>query len=285
MTLYQRGLPYWRDWLSLGRISNLPTVWSNVLAGTLLAGGQPGWGLAGVLPAASLLYEAGMLLNDYCDRRIDARLRPERPIPAGRIPARTVLAVGSGMLLAGLSLLALQGWPALLAGLALAAAIVGYDLHHKGVAWSPWLMGGCRALLYAVAGFAAVAAPEARLAWAAAALLAYVAGLSYAAKQENLACFRAGWPLALLAAPLAYAAAHASLAALPYLALLLAWQGRCLWLLQRRRDIRRAVEGFIAGIALLDALFIATTTAPAFAPAALAAFALCHFWQRRVAGT
>lgn len=273
----------WRDWLSLGRISNLPTVWSNVLAGTLLAGGRLSWSLAGVLLAASLLYEAGMLFNDYCDRRIDAQLRPERPIPSGRIPARTVLAVGGGMLLAGLSLLAPQGWPALLAGLALAAAIVGYDLHHKGVAWSPWLMGACRALLYATAGLAA-AAPEPRLAWAAAALLAYVAGLSYAAKQENLASFQASWPLALLAAPLSYAAAHPSLAVLPYLALFLAWQGRCLWLLQRRRDIRRAVEGFIAGIALLDALFIAST-APHIAPAALAAFALCHFWQRRVAGT
>jgi len=48
----------WLVWLRLGRISNLPTVWSNVLAGTLLAGAQPDVNTGLVLLAASLLYEA-----------------------------------------------------------------------------------------------------------------------------------------------------------------------------------------------------------------------------------
>ena len=49
--------------LKLGRVSNLPTVWSNVLAGTVLAGGEP-WPPATlvVMLAVSLLYIGGMCL-------------------------------------------------------------------------------------------------------------------------------------------------------------------------------------------------------------------------------
>ena len=55
--------------LRLGRISNLPTVWTNVLAGALLAGG----GLADVrvpllMLALSMFYLGGMFLNDAFDR-------------------------------------------------------------------------------------------------------------------------------------------------------------------------------------------------------------------------
>ena len=71
--------------LRLGRVSNLPTVWTNVLAATVLAGGA--WQNARtalVLVAMSLFYVGGMYLNDYFDRAIDARERPDRPIPGGR---------------------------------------------------------------------------------------------------------------------------------------------------------------------------------------------------------
>ena len=58
-------------------MSNLPTVWTNVLAATVLAGGA--WQntrTAIVLVAMSLFYVGGMYLNDYFDRAIDARERP-----------------------------------------------------------------------------------------------------------------------------------------------------------------------------------------------------------------
>ena len=81
--------------LRLGRVSNLPTVWTNVLAGVALAGASP-WQWA-VLPAAlglSLAYLGGMYLNDAFDSAIDARERPSRPIPSGAIDANTVFALG-----------------------------------------------------------------------------------------------------------------------------------------------------------------------------------------------
>lgn len=277
----------WRDWLLLGRISNLPTVWSNVVAGTLLAGGAIEGRVVFVLVAASLLYEGGMLLNDAFDRDVDARERPERPIPSGRIAARTVFTAGFGMIAVGWLILSQAGAGAATAGAALAACVVAYDAHHKGVKWSPWLMGTCRALLYVAAGLAATTAPDPRLPVAALTLAAYVAGLSFAAKQENLAAFRGSWPLLLVALPLPCMVAWITASAVPFLLGFVAWTGWMLGflLIAEYRDVRRAVSGLIAGIALVDAVFAAEAGSLGGALAATAGFALTHLWQRRVPGT
>src|ERR1700752_804849 len=112
----------WATLLKLGRVSNLPTVWTNTLAGALVAGGS--WQdarLAIAVLAMSLFYEGGMFLNDYFDREIDARERPERPIPSFEIAPGAVAAIGSGLIAAGLLLLATLGLEALGLGLLLAA--------------------------------------------------------------------------------------------------------------------------------------------------------------------
>ena len=59
----------WKVALELGRVSNLPTVWTNTIAGVALAGTSPAdsrvpW----LLLALSLCYVAGMFLNDAFDR-------------------------------------------------------------------------------------------------------------------------------------------------------------------------------------------------------------------------
>ena len=96
--------------LRLGRVSNLPTIWSNTLAGTVMAGGEP-WRFSTLLAAVgiSLLYVAGMYLNDAFDRDVDARERPDRPIPAGLVAADTVFAIGFGLMLAGLGFILWAG--------------------------------------------------------------------------------------------------------------------------------------------------------------------------------
>ena len=90
--------PKLRGWLILTRGSNLPTVWSNVIAGWLLAQGlrlhPPGSEYAGQAPdplgwggllllllGVSLTYVGGMILNDAFDARWDAERRSTRPIP------------------------------------------------------------------------------------------------------------------------------------------------------------------------------------------------------------
>src|SRR5258706_8806001 len=119
--------------LRLGRVSNLPTVWTNVLAGAMLGGGdwQPER-LAAMLVTMSLCYVGGMYLNDYFDRAIDARERPERPIPSKLIPASAVALIGYGLVSAGAIATASMGPTAAAAAAALAISIVAYDLHHKG---------------------------------------------------------------------------------------------------------------------------------------------------------
>jgi len=81
--------------LTLGRVSNLPTVWTNTLAGALLAGARDlGAEFALVVLAFSLFYTGGMFLNDAFDAPWDARERPERPIPSGAAGAREVFLWG-----------------------------------------------------------------------------------------------------------------------------------------------------------------------------------------------
>jgi 4-hydroxybenzoate polyprenyltransferase len=149
--------PAMRTALKLGRVSNLPTVWTNVLAGVVLNGAAPSFAL--VVPlgiAISLLYVAGMYLNDAFDRRWDAEHRPERPIPAGEVSARTVFVAGFGMMAAGLVTLLVSpgGTRAFVGGAVLAALIVLYDVSHKKNPFGPLLMGLCRVAVYVTAALA-----------------------------------------------------------------------------------------------------------------------------------
>src|SRR5215469_15374724 len=76
--------------LVLGRVSNLPTVWSNCLAAWLLGGAGPRPRFFCLTLGATLLYTAGMFLNDAFDAGFDRQYRPERPIPSGLISRPTV---------------------------------------------------------------------------------------------------------------------------------------------------------------------------------------------------
>ncbi|MDH4172405.1 MAG: UbiA family prenyltransferase [Betaproteobacteria bacterium] len=276
--------------LRLGRVSNLPTVWTNVLAGVVLAGaGGFGAELALLLAAFTLFYTGGMFLNDAFDAGVDARERPERPIPAGAVGAREVFAWGFGQMAAGVALLAVIGVAPALAGLTLAAAITYYDWNHKTNPLSPVVMGLCRVFIYLGAGLAYTLALPDALWIGAALLLCYLIGLTYVAKQENLARVENLWPLLFLAAPAAYGAwlAAAHFAVAPFWLLFTGWMLVALWFLRRRRkgDIPRAVVSLIAGISLLDALLIAGAGSPALAVLALAGFGVTLFFQRYISGT
>ena len=282
----------------LGRVSNLPTVWTNTLAGVVLAGGES-WTLTTLLVAIglSLLYVSGMYLNDAFDREIDAKERPERPIPAGLVSPDTVFFVGFCLMLAGLAFTlwgttvsAATPWPGMLAALVLAGTILVYDWHHKGNALSPFFMGLCRVLAYITAGHAAVQTPSSGLIVAALASLSYLIGLTYIAKLESLDRIEGLWPLLFLLAPIIYGFAHlrhGDLATILLLVALAAWIVAALYLLRRRAkgDVARAVVGLIAGIALVDALFLAAAGAVATSVFAVACFALTLALQRWVSGT
>lgn len=284
--------------LELGRVSNLPTVWTNTLAGVVLAGGGIGDArLPWLLVALSSCYVAGMFLNDAFDREFDARHRPDRPIAAGQVTARTVFTAGFALLATGVLLLGWTGYGfengtgvrPLLAGLALAAAIVFYDWHHKQNPLSPVVMGLCRMLVYVAAAYAISPDPPVRVFLAGALLLSYLVGLTYLAKQEHLDRVGSLWPLVFLALPLAWGAAQVMgdpAAAVPWL-LLVAWLLYALSTLRRRRpgDVPRAVGSLLAGICLWDGLVMSVAGQPWLAALALVAFLLTLLMQRFVAPT
>ena len=287
----------WSVALKLGRVSNLPTVWTNLLAALVLAGGTVLEAASLVLLAAlSLFYVGGMYLNDAFDAEIDAKERPERPIPSGQVKRETVFMLGFGMLALGIGMVAGVGsfggaggiWPAA-GALGLAAAIVFYNWHHKGNPLSPLVMGLCRVLVYVTAGLTVAAALPAGLLIGAALLLCYLIGLTYVAKQENLGQVKNLWPLLFLAAPVAYGAAliPETPAAAAYWLVFVAWMLVALNFVRRRGpgDIPRAVVSLIAGISLLDALLVAAAGAPALALLGVAGFAVTLFLQRYVSGT
>jgi 4-hydroxybenzoate polyprenyltransferase len=84
---------------TVGRVSNLPTVWTNILAAAILAGAsfdEPRLMLwAGTLLALSLMYLGGMFLNDGFDVEWDKQNNNPRPIVTGDISLKTVMTVGT----------------------------------------------------------------------------------------------------------------------------------------------------------------------------------------------
>lgn len=278
------GVKSWTVLLRLGRISNLPTVWSNVLVGMALAGPVRSDVLALVVAAASLFYLAGMYLNDAFDRLIDAVERPERPIPGGLVSVKTVFIAGFAMMAVGLALLVPLGWTSVAVGLLLCGFILMYDTHHKNNQFSPLVMGICRALVYLLAAVSIAG----NIPLAAAVLItAYIAGLTYTARQENLLEFENVWPLAIFAIPFVWVIVSASISSMPFLLLFLGWTGYALSmvLLRNLRNIRSAVAAMIAGISLLDAVLIAQTGQLGFAVVAVAAFLLTLLLHRSIPGT
>ena len=272
--------------LTLGRVSNLPTVWTNTLAGVVLAGASPlDWNLLTLLLAMTLAYTGGMFLNDAYDRKIDAKEHPERPIPAGEISAPEVFAAGFTLLFGAVffTSIAVLGWHgnftmAAAASIVLCVAIVLYNMRHKNNPLSPVVMGTCRMLVYLCAGFTASTQPFPQLYMGALVILAYLIGLTYLAKQENLATLKNLWPVALITMPLffgLYSAISDSQVWIP-LVMLVLWIAYCLYLSHRKNhgDIPTAVLSLITGIALIDAVFIATVSSLTIASVAVVGFLL-----------
>jgi 4-hydroxybenzoate polyprenyltransferase len=140
-------------WLQLLRLANVLTAVADVAMGYLVTHGdlRPAWHFALLAAASSLLYLSGMVLNDVFDAPVDARDRPQRPIPSGRISLRSASAVGwamlaSGVLVAWFAGFVAGGWRAGVVALLLAICVVLYDAVLKRTPIAPLAMGACRTL-------------------------------------------------------------------------------------------------------------------------------------------
>jgi 4-hydroxybenzoate polyprenyltransferase len=170
-------------WLTLARVSNSPTVISNVLAGAALAGALELNPTVGWLAVAMVaFYTAGMLLNDVCDYGWDLVHRPDRPLVVGLVSRPAAVAVTGVLFIVAAGVLWQIGVSAFLGGLVLIACIVLYDTWHKTNPLSPLVMAACRVLVY-VTAFAAFAwPPTLGLYVAAGALVLYMVALTAIAK-------------------------------------------------------------------------------------------------------
>jgi len=301
-----------RPWLHLARISNLPTVWTNVAAAWLLSGGgfmdaRLGW----LILAGSLLYTGGMILNDAADVKFDREHRKERPIPAGQVSLKAAWSVGIGMLLLGAWMAFVKGaaHPVFIMGLML--CILFYDLYHKPWAGSVVVMGACRAFLICMAGSARLAehafeetgwliCPGFRLSSEAMGFMpplvilhavmvgVYTVALSVAARSGGKSgvrwllwspavIFFAGGKVAMnwdTAAPLALLGVPAAFVLLVVSALLRLKHSR----------VDAAVGLLLAGFVIVDALAILASH-PGAALAFVALAPLLRVWQRWIAAT
>jgi hypothetical protein len=279
-----------RTLLILGRVSNLPTVWSNCLAGWLLSDGGSLFRLALVCFGTSCLYIGGMYWNDAFDANFDRQYRKERPIPSGAIPEEQVWLWGLFWLGTGtISLIFLDKTTAILT-LFLLGFIVVYDAVHKMITFSPVLMSACRFFLYLVAASVGLQGVTGLAIWSALALAAYIVGLSYIARKESARGVLRYWPCFLLAAPLVLAwFANGEGFATPalFLSLILAlWIVACLrhtfW--SAERNIGRTVSGLLAGIVLADLLAVAGAT-PGIGLLFVLLFATALLFQRYIPAT
>ena len=190
-----------RALLILGRVSNLPTVWSNCLAGWWLGGAGFSDRLPLLFAGGTFLYVGGMFLNDAFDEEFDRLHRKERPIPAGVISAKAVWRWGIAWLIAGIATWFALGWMTGVLGVILAASIVLYDAVHKRVSFAPLLMALCRFWLYLAAAAVGTKGITTVAVAGAIALGAYIVGISYLARRESTGGVVTYWPLALLVAP------------------------------------------------------------------------------------
>jgi len=179
----------------LFRLPALFTAFADVLLGYFIAFGPgtpyfSGTALAMLLASSGFLYTAGMVLNDVYDFEVDARDRPKRPIPSGRVPFEIARLIGFEFLIIGMAF----GWgvswldgsyrPGLIAS-ALALAVVLYDKVLKRTPAAPLVMGSCR-FLNVLLGMSTLARPVEGWHYAIAGGIGiYIAGVTWFARTES----------------------------------------------------------------------------------------------------
>ncbi|HEU4544288.1 MAG TPA: UbiA family prenyltransferase [Jiangellaceae bacterium] len=280
-----------RDLAELVRLPAALTVPGDTLAGAAAAGwplGRRAW----ALPAASVcLYWAGMALNDYADRELDALERPERPIPSGRITPRQAVGIAGGLTVAGLvAAAAAGGRRAMQVAAPLAVTVWAYDLALKQTSLGPAAMAAARGLdvLLGAGGHRAAALPAVAVAGHTAGVTALsrgeVHGTSRAVAAGALATTLGVATLTVLPVKRGMAATAAGVLAATYAVTV----GRAQAAAMDRPDgstARRATGAGIRGLIPLQAALIARAGALGLAGALMAAGPIAKLASKVVSPT
>jgi 4-hydroxybenzoate polyprenyltransferase len=141
-----------RAYLQLLRVPNIITSSADILAGAWIISSvanvhaEIGSFLLLVI-SSCLLYAGGIVLNDVMDESIDAKERPERPIPSGKISKKKAQRLAFILLLAGLTCAWFTSVLSLIVAMILVCLIVLYNVWAKKFHfYGSIVMGLCRAL-------------------------------------------------------------------------------------------------------------------------------------------
>lgn len=132
-------------YLQLIRPANIVTAWADVLAGFAVTSDADFSSLAWLLLATTGLYGGGIVFNDVFDAEIDAKERPERPIPSGRASLSIAVLLGSILLCLGIIAASVVSWLSGVLAFSIACAAIFYNgksKHHSIL--GPLNMGVCR---------------------------------------------------------------------------------------------------------------------------------------------
>lgn len=259
-----------RAYLNLIRLPNLFTAAADPIAGALCAGASAtDWhrllavGFAGVC-----LYAGGVVSNDVADAEVDARERPDRPIPSGRVSRTAAANISAACLLLGVAVGACSGWASACVALLLALCTVSYNFVTKGSKLGPMNMGACRALNFALGAAALGGVSATGMALPVVALGAYTTSITWFARDEasrsdrprliaagvgllGAAATAIAWPYTLALAAHAQWLFGLALAALVAERLVPAWRD------PSAAAVQGGVRRFVLCLVLLDATLVA----------------------------
>lgn len=134
--------------LQLIRLPTVFTAIADVVLGMMLTqrGVTPLPKFFGLLGATCGLYLAGMVFNDVFDLQQDLQERPTGRFLPAVCPRTTAIALGLGLMLAGIASALSVSFPATLFAGAVVVAILAYDSFLKRTPLGPLAMGTCRFL-------------------------------------------------------------------------------------------------------------------------------------------
>jgi hypothetical protein len=255
-------MPFLRTFLYLSRVSYLPTVWSNCLAGMWLGGGGDLYAVPYLLVASTFIFLGGSFFKEVCSASFDSQHRRWRPIPAGHISLRAVSLWACYWQILGVGVLFWLKPQAGVFGLALCACMLVYAAAHRALIISPFLLGMCRFGLYLVGASVAVQGVTGWAMWGGLVVALYTAGVKCLWPSAP-GVVPSRWPVLLLGAPVALAFAmnggeYREAALLLSLVL-------CLWVIRSLRhswwsdpaDFALTNSGLVAGTVMVDWLAVA----------------------------
>jgi len=133
--------------LQLMRFPNIFTAMADVMAGYFIVlGPNFQWpALTGLCISTSALYAGGCVLNDICDKDLDAVERPSRPIPSKKVSVKEAYFLLCFLFAVGLTAALCVGFPSLFTAIILVLLIIAYDTISKDIViLGAFNMGACR---------------------------------------------------------------------------------------------------------------------------------------------